>query len=544
MNKYLNLLDHFKERRPLLNIILDGYAIGKKDFTDGVFLSSKPNLDNLFNSFPVTKLFTHGKWVGLPGDNDMGGSEVGHLTIGAGMVIKQGASMIKKMIDDGSFFQQPVVNKLYATAQSGALHLLGLLSDGNVHSHIDHLIAIIKEARQRGVRRCYLHVLLDGRDTGVQSALIYVDRIEAILYEINQQNPNYDYRIVSGGGREVITMDRAKNWDRVALGWQTHVEGNSKNNFTSASLAIKEFRRRNPKIIDQDLPPFNIIDGDGNTIKIESGDSVLFFNFRGDRAIELSQAFEEDNFTGFNIARRPKIYYAGMMLYDEDTNLPKNSILRGARVDNPFGKRILEKGLNQFRLAETQKYPHVTFFFNGGYRLPLDSTKEKYYLIESDNLTSFAQKPAMKASLIADKAIEVLATQRFDYGLINFANPDMVGHTGDMEAVKIAISEVDTAIGRILDKIKEINGLAVITADHGNADEMLILNKDTNKYEISTKHSLHRVPFVIFDPLYKDGDYKLTTRNDRASLANIAATNYILMGSKIPDDLAPSLFDV
>ena len=541
MNKYRKLIDHFKGRRPLLNIILDGYGLGKKDFTDGIFLSHKPNLDKLFSSFPTRQLFTHGHYVGLPSDKDIGGSEVGHLTIGAGTIKKQGATVIKHSIDDGSFFKLPVLVEALEQAKKGSLHLVGLLSDGNVHSHIDHWIAIIEAADQRGVARCYLHILLDGRDTPIQSALSYIERIEALLHKINQKGGR-DYRIVSGGGRETITMDRDNNWPKVALGYQTHVKGKSGNNFASAEEAVLAFRKAQPKIIDQDLPPFNVLGPDHKVVEVKDQDSMIFVNFRSDRAIEFTQAMVEKDFKGFERPNHPTVYYAGMTIYNEDTHTPEHVIITGAKVENPFGKRILELNLNQFRLAETQKFPHVTFFFNGGYRNPLDPAKEEYFLIPSDKIPSFALKPEMQAALISKKCVELLKTNKYDYGLINFANPDMVGHTGDIEAVKKAIAAVDQAILPILDQLKAMNGLAIVTADHGNADEMLIKNPKTQEFEPSTKHSLNPVPFVIYDPLFKTGDYSYNPAN--MGLANIAATNFILLGKEVPDDLEPPVFDL
>jgi len=546
MNQYRRLIDRFKNRRPLLNIILDGYGIGKKDFTDGIFLSQKPFLDSLFSNRPLTKLFTHGTYVGLPNDKDMGGSEVGHLTLGAGQVIEQGSSVIRKMLKDGSFFLQPALVEALLRGKETALHLLGLLSDGNVHSHIDHFFAVMEEANRVGVKKCYLHVLLDGRDTPIQSALDYVEKIETLCQKIKNQNPNRDYRIVSGGGRETITMDRDQNWAKVKWGYDTHVKGLSGNDFPSVQEAVLSQRSKKPGMIDQDLLPFNIYDEEKKKVTIQSGDSVVMMNFRADRAIEITRALVEPGFSFFPISSRPEVYFSGLMIYDEDTQTPKNVIVRGAKVENPFGKRILSLGLRQFRLAETQKFPHVTFFYNGGYRNPLDPKMEDYFLIPSDRVASFAEKPAMKAKEIADKAISLLDSNLYDYGLINFANPDMVGHTGDIEAVKLAIAAVDKALERVLKKVEEKKGLAIITADHGNADEMLILNPKTQQYEPSTKHSLNLVPFTLFDPLYEKDAYQFLqqTPEKPLTLANVAATNFIVMGRPVPDDLNASLFDV
>ncbi len=474
----------FINRRPLLNIILDGYGLGRQDYTDAIFQAATPFMDNLRSTFTQTTLLTHGKFVGLPGKNDLGGSEVGHLTIGAGQMISQGPTLITDSINDGSFFKFPVLKQAIENAKSSALHLIGLLSDGNVHSHLDHFIAVIEEANRQGIERVYVHSLLDGRDVGIQSADQYIDQLENLFKNIIKEHPNREYAFASGGGRERITMDRDKNWAKVEAGWKTHVEGKSGNNFVSAKEAVLHFREQTPELIDQDCPAFNILSKTGDIVTINDGDSVIFMNFRADRAIELAMAFVDENFDGFKIDHRPQVYFAGMMVYDEDKDLPHNRIIGSPQVPNPFGKRILELGLNQFRLAETQKYAHVTFFFNGGYRNPLDPEKEIYHLIPSDKIDSFALQPKMKAVEIADQAIEFILSGKFDYGLINFANADMVGHTGDMEAVIQAVEAVDLALSRICSTIKEAGGIALITADHGNADEMIITNKRTGKEEI------------------------------------------------------------
>jgi 2,3-bisphosphoglycerate-independent phosphoglycerate mutase len=404
-------------------------------------------------------------------------------------------------------------------------------------------MAVIKEAQRKGIERLYVHALLDGRDVGIQSADHYIDQLETLFTSILEQHPDWDYAIASGGGRELITMDRDKNWTKVEAGWQTHVEGNSGNNFKSAKEAVLSFRAEKPDLIDQDCPAFNILSKNGELVTINDGDSVIFMNFRADRAVELTMAFVDETFSGFDIPRRPKVYFAGMMVYDEDNNLPQNRIISSPEVPNPFGKRILELGLNQFRLAETQKYAHVTFFFNGGYRNPLDPEKEIYHLIPSDKIASFAQQPKMKAAEIADQAVEFILSGKYDYGLINFANADMVGHTGDMNAAIEAVEAVDQALEKICKTLQEVGGIALITADHGNADEMIITSKKTGKEELSTKHSINPVPLVIFDPQYR-GEYSLKTNSNQEplTLSMIAATNFVLLGLPVPEDLDSFLF--
>ena len=280
--------------------------------------------------------------------------------------------------------------------------------------------------------------------------------------------------------------------------------------------------------------------------RIEDGDSVIFMNFRGDRAIEFSRAMVEDDFDGFDRGRHPEVLFAGMMAYDADTNLPPERLMDGTRVESPFGKRILELGYDQFRLAETQKYAHVTFFFNGGYRQPLDSDKELYHLIPSDKVNSFAEAPAMKALEIGRKAAELIGSGDFQFGLINFANADMVGHTGQLGAAVKAAETVDRALAMIVDALEKAGGFALITADHGNADEMISPNPKTGKREPNTRHTLNPVPVILFDPASPGGQpYRI--RDDEAhpnTLSNLAATNYLLLGRSPPDDVDLPLLDV
>ena len=540
------LAERFQGRGPLLNIVLDGWGIGAHDEGDAIFLASTPQIDFLTSRFPHTAIQAHGPHVGLPSFKDIGGSEVGHVTMGAGRIFPQGPTRIKEMIDSGTFFEASALNLLIdnCVQRPSALHLIGLLSDGNVHSHMDHFYAVIDHAVKRGVLRLYVHALLDGRDVPYQSALSYLEPMEAKLASIRREYPGRDYAIASGGGREVITMDRDQIWEKVRLGWEVHVRGREGHPVASAAEAIAAARAHNPDMVDQDLPPFIVVRGGESVAPIVDGDSVIFMNFRGDRAIEFSRAMVEDNFTGFDRGRRPEVAYAGMMVYDEDTNLPPLRIVGATHVKDPFGKRILELGLRQFRLAESQKYAHVTFFYNGGYREPLDPDRELYHLIPSDKVNSFAAVPAMKAAQIADKACALIRGGEFQFGLINFANADMVGHTGDIAATMLGVEAIDHALGHILDALRETGGLAIITADHGNADEMISNNPQTQRREPNTRHSLNPVPLILFDPIYgAPGDYRLIDGGDTPlTLSRIAATNYILMGRTPPDDIDPPLF--
>ncbi len=544
----MTLQAHFHTRKPVLLIIMDGWGMGTGDTEDAIAQADTPTLDRLWKAFPHTRLLTHGPYVGLSSARDLGGSEVGHLTMGAGLILDQGPTRINKAIADGSFYQSSALQKIiqHGLQHQSTLHLLGLLSDGNVHSHIEHFLAVIRYADGQGIMRLRLHALLDGRDVGIQTAQNYVARIEDVFAAINQKQGR-DYRIASAGGREVMTMDRDHDWGKVETGWRAHVHGQAEYQFQSVSEGITYFRGQTPGLVDQDMPGFVIVDADGVPVgPMRDGDAVIMMNFRGDRAIEITEAFCLDGFDEFDRGRCPDVLFSGMMVYDEDRNLPALQIMESTKVDNPFGKRILDLGIRQFRLTETQKFPHVTFFFNGGRREPLDSAMEDYILIPSDKGISFADAPAMQAAKIADKAAELIGSGEYGFGMINFANADMVGHCGLIGPTMTAVEAVDTAIGRIIDALEASGGCALITADHGNADEMLVHTSHGD--EACTRHSINPVPCILFDPRY-DGSYHLRqarTGDDTHTtpgLSHLAATLFMMLGLNPPEDMSPSLIE-
>jgi len=539
---------HFRGRRPVLLIIMDGWGLGSGGPEDAIAQARTPVFDRLWREYPHTRLMTHGPYVGLSSEKDLGGSEVGHLTMGAGRILDQGPTRITKAIADGSFFESPVLNRLigHCLETGGALHLLGLLSDGNVHSHIEHFLAVIRHADARGVTRLRLHALLDGRDVGIQTAQGYVGRVQALFDDINRQ-PDRDYRIASAGGREVITMDRDHDWSKVRIGWEAHVHGRAPHRFRSALEGIRYFREQSPGLVDQDMPPFVLVDEEDRPAGVmRDGDAVLMMNFRGDRAIEITEAFELDDFDGFDRGARPDVLFAGMMVYDEDRNLPRLQVMGPTVVEHAFGERILKAGIRQFRLTETQKFPHVTFFFNGGRREPLDPAMEDYILIPSDKGVSFADHPAMKAPEIADKAVELIESGEYGFGLINFANADMVGHCGRMDAAIRAVEAVDAAVGRIVAAVEAAGGAALITADHGNAEEMMVHTDHGD--EPCTRHSTNPVPCILFDAAWRGGYHLRQPRPDddvqhTPGLSHLAASLFVMLGMPPPADMNPPLIE-
>lgn len=525
---------------PIVLIIMDGVGIKEIETGNAVTGAKKPILDNCMKNYPMQKLKAHGTAVGLPSDGDMGNSEVGHNAIGAGQVYSQGAKLVSESLASKSMYQSEVWQSLVADAKKGGtMHFIGLLSDGNVHSHIDHLLAMLDEAKEEGVEKVRIHILLDGRDVGETSALQYVDQLEAKLSELS--DATHDYRIASGGGRMVITMDRyGANWGMVEAGWKTHVLGEGRQ-FATAKEAIETFRSEIPNVIDQDLPAFVIAENGAPVGTIEDGDSVILYNFRGDRAQELTVAFESGaDFDKFDRVRVPNVNYAGMLEYDGDLHIPKKFLVSPPVIRNTLGELLANKGIAQLAISETQKYGHVTYFFNGNRSSKFNDDLEEYIEIPSD-IVPFEQRPWMKSAEITDKLVELISENKYPFMRVNFPNGDMVGHTGVFESAVIGVESVDIALKRILPAIDAVGGMAIITADHGNAEEMYELAKDGSpkadkdgRIKAKTSHTLNPVPCIFYDNTENKDKYEVVD-SDSYGLANIAATIADLLGVEKPD---------
>lgn len=527
---------------PVVTIVLDGVGISPREDGDAVKTARTPTLDKLMTTYPMTPLRAHGTAVGMPSDEDMGNSEVGHNAFGAGRVFAQGAKLVAESIASGHLWQGKAWHDVVATAkQGGCLHFLGLFSDGNVHSHIDHLRAMLEQAKQEGVSKVRLHILLDGRDVGETSALDYVDPFEEYLTQLRSEQ--FDVAIASGGGRMTITMDRYEaDWSMVERGWDIHVRGLGRQ-FASAHEAITTYRTE-LNVIDQDLPGF-VIAKDGQAIgKIVDGDAVVFFNFRGDRAIEISRAFIEEQFTPFARGPLPNVTYAGMMQYDGDTQLPPRFLVEPPTIDRTLGEYLAKNGVSQYAISETQKYGHVTYFWNGNRSGKFDETLETYVEIPSD-VVPFEQRPWMKCAEITDALIDAIRGGQYRYLRVNYANGDMVGHTGNFEAAVTAMQGLDIQLARLIPVILAAQGTAIITADHGNADEMFELDKKgavkrdaEGRTKAKTSHTLNPVPFVLVST---NPSYQLRTDLTTPGLSNVAATVLNLLGFEAPDDYDASL---
>lgn len=532
---------------PVVLIIMDGVGFGAYSEGDAVAAAHTETLDGLYSTSPWTKLKAHGVAVGLPSDDDMGNSEVGHNAIGCGRVFAQGAKLVSTSIDSKDIYKGSVWKKLVENAKEneGTLHFIGLMSDGNVHSNMAHLRSMILQAKEEGVKRVRIHGLLDGRDVGETSALEFFDPFEKFLGECNEQG--FDARIASGGGRMVITMDRYNaDWSMVERGWKTHVLGEGRL-FESAHQAIETLREETGAI-DQDLPAF-VIAEDGKPVgTIEDGDSVILFNFRGDRALEITKAFEAGELSEFDRIRVPKVEYAGMMEYDGDLHVPKQYLVTPPSIDRTMAEYLCASGVRQFSISETQKFGHVTYFFNGNKSGKFNENLETYEEVLSDILP-FEQRPWMKCAQIADRVIEVIGSGEYEFIKLNFPNGDMVGHTGNYQAVICSMEAMDLQIGRIKKAIDKAGGTLVISADHGNSDDMFehekksgAVKRKSNGTPVSkTSHSLNPVPCIIYDPEYK-GEYQKQLR-EGLGISSLAATCIELLGYIPPEDYDPSVLN-
>ncbi|MCL2037543.1 2,3-bisphosphoglycerate-independent phosphoglycerate mutase [Candidatus Saccharibacteria bacterium] len=541
---------------PVCLIILDGFGLSDNPVGNAIMVANTPTLDKLFANYPWAKLKASGTAVGLPSDSDIGNSEVGHNAMGAGRIYAQGARLVNEAIANGAVFRGDKWRQLIDNAKSGhTLHFFGLLSDRNVHSHIDQLFALLDEAAHDQVPTVRIHILLDGRDAEPRSALQYIDELEKKLAEINARG--LDYKIADGGGRMQITMDRYEaNWPMVERGWTLMTRsvdsktGQPASIFPSAHAAVEKYYGENPDTTDQDIPPFVVADSNG---QIKPDDSVILFNFRGDRAIEISQAFEGgpnfdkfDRGVGFENGVKN---FAGLLEYDSEKRIPKSFLVSPPVFTHTLGEEVAKAGLRQLAISETQKIGHVTYFFNGNRAAPFNPELEDYVEIPSDRV-SFDTEPAMKSVEIADKLIELLKEKKYQFVRVNFPNPDMVGHTGNYDATVKAIEAVDTALARILPVIDEVQGMAIITGDHGNAEEMYELNDDgsakldkNGQPVVKTAHTTNRVPAIFYDNTPFAQQYQVRD-NDDLGLANFASTIAELLGIPSRPEWLKSIIEI
>jgi len=526
---------------PVVAIIMDGVGLGPENESNGVFMAYTPVLDGLLQGDMVTRLKAHGTAVGLPSDDDMGNSEVGHNALGAGRIFAQGAKLVTEALKSGAAFSSKAWQEVLRRSSSGgALHLIGLISDGNVHSHIDHLYALLAQCVRDNIQRVRVHGLLDGRDVGPKSALDYFGPLEQRLQELSTDGR--DYRLASGGGRMITTMDRYNaDWSIVERGWKAHVLGEGRF-FPSACDAIRHYYQEDPAMTDQYMESFVVAEKEGAIGAMEDGDAVILFNFRGDRAIEISRAFEEPEsaaFDHFDRKRIPDLFYAGIMQYDGDAMIPTHYLIEPPAIDRPLGEYLCAAGISSYAISETQKFGHVTYFWNGNRSGYIDDTLETYVEIPSDKVT-FDQRPWMQAAQITDEVIAAIESGKYKFIRLNLANGDMVGHTGKVISIRIAIESVDLCLQRILTALEKSGGIALITADHGNADCMW--TEKNGKRTAMVAHTKNPVPFILKD-YNRNNNFHLAPLA-QPGLSNVASTICNVLGFEQPDDYDPPLVRV
>ncbi|SHJ99035.1 phosphoglycerate mutase [Hathewaya proteolytica DSM 3090] len=503
------------DRKPVMLMILDGFGVSENTVGNAVYSADNRNYDDYYNTYPHTTLKASGLDVGLP-QGQMGNSEVGHLNIGAGRVIYQQLTRITKDIEEGAFFQKEALNQCIdkAIQSNKSVHLIGLLSDGGVHSHINHLKALIKLCKLKKAERVYLHAVLDGRDVPPKSALKYIKEIESYMDEMKTG-------VIATVSGRYYAMDRDNRWDRVEKAYDAMVLSKGEKSISATEAVEKSYQM---DVTDEFVLPTIIVQDKNETAKIQQGDSVIFFNFRPDRAREITRALNDREFHGFE-RKTMDLNYVCMTEYDK-TIENVTVVYPQESYNNTLGQYVSSKGLSQLRIAETEKYAHVTFFFNGGVEEP--NKGEDRILVPSPKVATYDLKPEMSAPEVTEKLLVAIDDEKYDLIILNYANPDMVGHTGDMRAAVKAIEAVDYCLGKVVEKMLLKNGTVFITADHGNSEEMV----DLNTGKPMTAHTTNEVPFLWISNESKNGKLR-----ENGILADIAPTILHVMGLCKPTEM-------
>ena len=462
-------------------MILDGFGINENDNANAIKIANTPNIDRLMKTCPTCKMYTSGLNVGLP-DGQMGNSEVGHTNIGAGRIVYQELTRITKSIEDGDFFSNPEFVKAieYCKEHNSKLHIMGLLSDGGVHSHIRHLYALLELAKRKDFENVYVHCFMDGRDTPPSSGETYITELESKMKEKGVG------KIATISGR-FYSMDRDKRWQRIEKAYRALVYGEGEK-ATSAITAIEDSYQKD--VFDEFMLPTVIMNGNEPVAKIEKNDAVIFFNYRTDRAREITRTLVDKDFNEFEVNKDLNLFYVCMTTYDE--TMP-NVVVAFKQEDlkNTFGEYVSNQGLKQLRIAETEKYAHVTFFFNGGKEEQYEG--EDRILVPSPKVETYDMKPEMSAYEVTEKLLDAINSKKYDTIILNYANPDMVGHTGNLEAAVKAVETVDECVGKVVEAVEAQNGVLIITADHGNIEQMV----DYKTGEPHTAHTTNPVPLML-----------------------------------------------
>ena len=516
---------------PVVLVVMDGVGLSPRKAGNAVKSAYLETLSRLVRQYPTIKLGAHGDYVGIP-SCDMGNSEVGHNAMGTGEIIAQSTKAVDEAIIGGKAFVEPVWQNAIANVKDhhSTLHFIGIFSDGNVHSNIRHLEKMLSQAQKEGVQRVRIHILVDGRDVPPVSEPKYIRRLEQFVHELGDP----DYKIASGGGRMVITADRYQSdWGMVEKGWHTHVLGEGRQ-FPDAETAIRTYREENPGLQDQYMPPFVIAENGQAIGTINDDDSVIYLDFRADRAIEISMAFTYDDFPYFDRIRRPRVYYAGMTEYNSDTHVPALTIVKPPKFQCSLPKYLSEQGIKQFAISESVKFGHITYYFNGNsYDAPVGETDVE---IPSDT-APFDTRPWMKSAEITDRLVDAIESGHYQFLRVNYPNGDMVGHFADLESTIIALEAVDICLKRIVAATQKAGGMVIITADHGNAEELL-----DQTGSAKTAHTINPVPCIFVDDTANSKRYHL--KQGDFGLANLASTITLLLGKKPYGSWLPPIIDV
>lgn len=515
---------------PVVLVVLDGVGLSDQKEGNAVKQAHLETFNRLMKDYPTAKLGAAGEYVGIP-KGDMGNSEVGHNAMGAGKIVLQRSAAVENDVNTGEIFNTgtwlDIIERI--RRNNSTLHFMGIFSDGNVHSNISHLEKMVAQAQKDGVEHIRVHALIDGRDVPKQSEPKYIQRFEKFVHDLGDP----DYKIASGGGRMVITCDRYENdWGMVEKGWHTHVLGEGRQ-FANATEAVKTFRAENPDLHDQYMPPF-VIAKDGEPIgRIVDGDAVIYFDFRADRAIEMAQAFTYNDFPYFDRIRRPDVYFAGMTEYNEDLHVPAYVLVGSPVFEHTLTEHLAAQGVRQYAISETVKFGHITYYFNGNsYHIPDGEVDE-----EIPSYTEpFNTRPWMRAAETTDKLIEAIESKRYDFLRVNYPGGDMVGHFAEMEPAIIAMEAIDISLKRIVETVNSLGGITIITADHGNAEELL--NEDGSP---KTAHTTNRVPCIFVDETENARKYRLSQSD--CGLANLASTISLLLNKEPHASWLPSIIE-
>ena len=526
-------MDRLNYGGPVVLVVMDGVGLSKEEKGNAVLAAHTEFLDNALKNYKYVNLLASGEAVGIL-DGQMGNSEVGHNALGAGQIVKQGIAKIEDEIKTGKIFDSSAwLGAIsFVKQNNGTLHFSGIFSDGGVHSDINHLFKMLSQAKAEGIKKVRIHLVFDGRDVPPKSADKYVKMLEDFLKDLGEE----DYLIADGGGRMIYVADRYEtDWNIVKRGWDAIVHGRADNKFESVEEAIKSLREKDPDVIDQYLPAF-VITKNGEPVGcVEEGDSFIYYDFRADRAIEIAQAFTYEEFHGFDRGtennRRMNVYFAGMTEYNSDTHVPEHQLVEPIKIENSLHEFLGKNGISQLAVAETAKFGHITYYFNGNSYDVYDN--EKQIEIESDT-RPYNERPWMKAAETTDALLDEIENYKFIR--INYAGGDMVGHIGEMESTITALEAIDIQLARIAKKLDEIGGMMIITADHGNAEELL----DENG-EPKTAHSTNPVPCIFYDNTENKDKYEVVPMND-AGLTNVAPTIANLLGfTDLPETWRNSL---